>query len=103
MADTKSSSEGCPAGQPTHAEGQQPAGVLVETARDQRVLDWLIEQVGPDAVTVAANSLAGHRRPYVSNVAKALGLTPPSDLVLSPPRLVQSYLTKCKSILRGEH
>lgn len=75
--------------------------MLVETARDQSVLDWLIRQVGKDAIAEAVSRLVGHRRPYVSNVARALGLTPPPDLVLSCPEDVQRHLAQCKAILSG--
>lgn len=101
MTDTKRSSEGCPAGQPTHAVGQQPEGVLVETARDQRVLDWLLQEAGPEAVADAVHRLAGHRRPYVSNIAKSLGLTPPEDLKLTPSAEAQRHLERCLAVLRG--
>jgi hypothetical protein len=54
--------------------------VIVESARDRRTLDWLIERVGREAVTQACARLVGRRKPYVSNVAKALGLKPPANL-----------------------
>lgn len=45
-------------------------------------------------------SLPGRRRPYVSNVAKALGLTPPSDLALVTPDGARRYLSEFHSSLR---
>lgn len=93
--------EGCPAGQPTHAEGLQPEGVLVQSPRDQRVLDWLVEQVGLCAVVEACSRLPGRRRPYPSNVAKVLGLTPPAELALAADEDVQRRLAACKVILKG--
>ena len=57
--------------------------VIVESKRDQRTLDWLIAQVGQQAVQRACAGLGG-RRPYVSNVARALGLTPPESLRRTP-------------------
>ena len=101
LTNTTCSSDGGPAGPQTHAEGQQPVGVLVETARDQRVLDWLIEQAGIASIETVVNALAGRRRPYVSNVAKELGLTPPTDLVFPPPNEAQRHLAHCKAILIG--
>ena len=65
--------------------GQQPSiGVIVTYSRVQRVLDWLITQVGQEVVLAACGKLAGARRPFPSNVAKALGLKVPDDLVLTP-------------------
>lgn len=74
-----------PAGRPTDAEGQQPvSGVVVTSAREQRVLDWLITQVGHEAVISACDKLAGGRKPFPSNIAKILELQVPGDLVFTP-------------------
>jgi len=54
--------------------------VIVESERDRRTLEWLIERAGCEAVGQACALLAGRRKPYVSNVAKALGLKPPVSL-----------------------
>jgi len=97
---TKKLLEGGPAGLPTDAGGQQPGGVLVTSERDQRVLDWLVSQVGSDAVEAACSLVPGRRRPYVSNVAKALGLTPPSDFALAPPDVARQHLSEFRALLR---
>lgn len=97
---TKKLLEGGPAGTPTDAEGQQPGSVLVTSERDQRVLDWLVSQVGIDAVETACTSIPGRRRAYVSNVAKALGLTPPSDLALSSPEVARQNLAELRLMLQ---
>lgn len=60
------------------------ASVIVNSGRDERVLSWLISQVGEQAVLDACAQLAGNRKPYVSNLAKCLGLSPPDDLSLTP-------------------
>lgn len=57
--------------------------VVVESNRDQRVLDWLVEQVGHEGVAEACSKLAGARRAYPSNIAKALGLVPPQRLAVA--------------------
>jgi hypothetical protein len=54
--------------------------VIIESKRDQRILDWLISQVGEAAVMGACDRLSGQRRTYPSNLAKALGLVPPKEL-----------------------
>ncbi len=57
--------------------------VVVETKRDQRVPDWLLEQVGHESVAEGCSKLAGARRACPSNIAKALGLVPPKRLALA--------------------
>ena len=93
--------EASPAGVATDAGGQQPEGVLVTSERDRRVLDWLVCQVGREAVKEACYRLTGNRRAYVSNVAKALGLTPPTDLVLTPRDVARQNIAKCKAVING--
>jgi hypothetical protein len=97
---TKKLLEGSTAGLPTDAVGQQPEGVLVTSERDQRVLDWLVSQVGRDAVEAACGDLPGRRRPYVSNVAKSLGLTPPSNLAFAAPDVARLNLSELRVLLR---
>ncbi len=91
--------EGSPAGLPADTGGQQPVGVLVASARDQRVLDWLVSQVGREAVEGACTRLAGRRRPYVSNIAKELGVIPPDNLTLTPRAIARQRLAECKAAL----
>lgn len=98
MEDSETPSGGSPAGLPPHAEGQQPEGVLLETERDRRVLNWLIGQVGVEAVEDACCSLAGRRRAYPSNIAKVLGLSPPRSLELTPRDLARKHLAQLQSL-----
>ena len=58
--------------------------VLVENERDRLSLEWLRGQVSDQAIAEACGRLAGARRPYVSNVAKALGMKLPDNLALTP-------------------
>jgi hypothetical protein len=55
------------------------SGPIVESARDQRALDWLVARFGEAAVREAISRIPGKRRPYPSNIAKALGAKLPSD------------------------
>jgi hypothetical protein len=73
-----------PAGGAADGGGQQPAAILKLNYRDERALAWLIEQVGVEAVASAFENLAGRRKPYVSNVAKALGLRIPVSVDVTP-------------------
>ena len=59
-------------------------GAIVEKDRDRRELAWLRAQVGDDAIREAAAHLPGQRRPYVLNIARALGLVLPASLDADP-------------------
>lgn len=59
-------------------------GAIVEKERDRRELAWLRAQVGDDAIREAVTRLPGQRRPYVLNIARALGLVLPAWLAQSP-------------------
>jgi len=74
--------------------------VVIESERDRRTLNWLVLQVGEDKVAAACDSLAGERRAYVSNVAKALGLEPPLDLLQTPTVRARQELLVIKNLLR---
>lgn len=77
-------------------------GVQIESPRDERTLAWLVEQAGAEAVRAAVGQLAGQRRPYVSNIAKALGLKPPERLAVAVPTAAQrAALEAVKARLRG--
>lgn len=73
--------------------------LIVESRRDKRVLDWLVTQIGAEAVAKACFQLAGQRRAYVSNVAKVLGLTPPAELALASQEDAQRHLERIYQIL----
>lgn len=88
-------------GRPTDADSQLKAEVVIQSARDQRVLNWLVSQVGAEAVAAACHQLRGQRRPYVSNLARVLRLSPPDELVLTPLNEAKIRLAQCKSILNG--
>lgn len=73
--------------------------VVIESERDRRTYEWLVAQVGAEAVSRACQSLAGDRKPFVSNVAKTLGLKPPSDLALASRETAQKHLATMRTIL----
>ncbi len=73
--------------------------VIVESERDQRTLDWLVTQVGPEKVAAVCAALAGSRRTYVSNVAKALGLEPPREILQTPAVGARQKLSVLKELL----
>lgn len=91
----------CTAG--ADAGGQQAGGadvgVVLESERDRRTYAWLLENFGADAVNRAVASLAGARRPYVSNIAKSLGVSVPRE-VHSPEQVAAEKQAKEASIQR---
>ena len=83
------------AGRSTDAGGQQPEGVLVLNARDERAVAWLIDQAGYDAVQDACGKVAGRRPLYPSTLPKVLGLALPDSIPLC---LFVSALTRFKAL-----
>ncbi len=73
--------------------------VVVESSRDQRVLVWLVERVGEEAVAEACRKLAGARRAYPSNIAKVLRLSPPAELALTTREEAQRHLAAIRALL----
>ncbi|WP_145964416.1 cryptic plasmid protein A [Chromobacterium phragmitis] len=73
--------------------------VLVLNERDARSLEWLAGQVGESAVEAAVSSLSGRRQPYVSNIAKVLGLELPDSLVRTPSVEARRQLARIKVML----
>lgn len=75
--------------------------VILETERDRRTFAWLIEQAGADAVEQACSQLAGQRKPYVSNLAKVLGLEPPDTMRQPSKEEARARLAALKTILQA--
>jgi hypothetical protein len=73
--------------------------LIIESKRDQRVLDWLVSQVGEKAVCDACEQLIGARRAYVSNIAKILNLCPPPDLVMTSREDAKHHLEAIHRLL----
>lgn len=65
----------------------------------QSALDWPVAQTCREVVE-AADSV-GRRRRYVSNIAKRLGLRPPSSLALTPPDVAREHLPEIRALLSG--
>lgn len=90
---------GSPAGRPSDTRGQQPEGVLVLNARDERAIAWLIDQVGLEAVELACGKIAGNRMLYPSNLAKALGLSIPQSVVVAPSSVARERICDLLTLL----
>lgn len=92
---------GSPEGRPSDAREQQPEGVIVLNARDERALAWLIEQAGFEAVQQARESIAGHRKLYPTNLAKILGLVIPQSVINTPASVARERIRELRAILAG--
>lgn len=68
--------------------------LIIDNERDKRAAEWLIKNVGQKAVEKAIDQLAGNRKPYVSNVAKVLGLEIPKSVVITPAKEARENLSK---------
>lgn len=73
---------------------------LISNDRDRRAWEWIVSQVGADRAL--AVELAGDRKPYPSNVAKALGLTIPESVSLPPSDVARERLAGLKAMLKGK-
>lgn len=62
-------------------EFAQQVGIPLESDLDRRVLAWLRAAVGDEAIRDAVARIPGRRRPYVSNLCKALGVAVPPEVV----------------------
>ena len=73
---------------------------IISNDRDRRAWEWIVAQVGEDRALGV--DLAGDRKPYPSNVAKALGLTIPETVKLPPSDVARERLAGLKAILKGK-
>lgn len=76
-------------------------GIIVNTARDKRALEYLLAECGSEAVERACVRLAGQRKTYVSNIAKVLGVMIPDDVGITPRDEAREKLAHLKAILKG--
>lgn len=87
------------------SEGQQAAdaatGVIISNDRDRRTFAWLKSQVGEAAIAAAVEQLAGNRKPYLSNVAKALAVDLPKDLMATDRETALKHLAALQAKLKS--
>jgi hypothetical protein len=74
--------------------------LIIETARDQRALDWLVRQAGWDRIDEVLAALPGKRKPYVSNIAKALHMVVPDSVLVTPAEQARPELKKILDYLK---
>ena len=75
--------------------------IIIESKRDERTLDWIVQQVGWPRVDDWLASLPGNRKPYVSNLAKALGLVIPDSVIATPAEQARPELKRMLEILKN--
>ena len=99
MSNQKNALRESPAGRTSDTRGQQPEGVIVLNARDERAIAWLIEQAGFDAVHKACEDIVGNRKLYPSNLAKILGLSIPQSVVDTPASVAHVRIRELLTLL----
>ena len=73
--------------------------VILKNARDRRTLVYLLDECGVARVKRAHEQLKG-RLPFVSTLAKILGITIPERVVVTPREQGQVEIEKIKVDLR---
>jgi hypothetical protein len=73
--------------------------VILSTNRDRRTYDYLVSVCGSARVGKAIEQLPGRTRPYVSNIAKILGVTIPESVVVTPREAGREHLAQLKKLL----
>ncbi|WP_322059366.1 hypothetical protein [Paraburkholderia sp. J63] len=76
--------------------------VLLENNRDRRALDYLMATCGLSRVRAARDSLPGRTRPYISNIAKVLGVTVPDEVVITPREDGRRQLAAIRQMLTSK-
>lgn len=74
-------------------------GVIVESDRDRRTLEYLVKTCGAERVAKVCGELPGQTRPYVSNIAKRLGVVIPEEVVITPRAIGRERVAELKNIL----
>lgn len=79
----------------------QELHILLESPRDRRALEFLLGSFGEESLREARQRLQGDRRPFVSNIAKALGAKIPPLVETSNSEVADQELKQMKAILRA--
>ncbi|PRP68482.1 hypothetical protein BUE93_22025 [Chromobacterium amazonense] len=73
--------------------------LIVESDRDRRTVQWLIKTVGQEKIDDAIGKLMGKRKPYISNVCKILGVSPPKNLEITDVETAKNKIAAIKEML----
>lgn len=78
------------------------AQVVLMNDRDRRTLQWLRDSVGDDRVAAAIQQISGERKPYLTNICKVLGVTPPSGVRVTEAQDARKHLEVLRAALSGK-
>ena len=84
---------------PLSVEDAIAEGIIINNERDRRTLLFLVQTVGAEAVKQAVQQLAGARKPYLSSIAKLLGVQLPSGLEVADKSTAQAHIAALRSKL----
>ncbi|MDR8397139.1 MULTISPECIES: hypothetical protein [Paraburkholderia] len=73
--------------------------IILANERDRRTFAYLVDTCGLQRVIKARQALPGRTRPYVSNIAKSLGVTIPEGVVITPREEGRRHLSEIKDFL----
>jgi len=77
-----------------------PTGVVLENDLDRRVLAWLLETAGEQAVRRAVAQCPPGAIPWPSVVCRVLDVAPPPEVKSAPKDRARHYLQAIKQILK---
>jgi len=84
---------------PVDCSALTAVGIIVDSERDRRALEFLVTVCGTEVVVRGRTELPGRTRPYVSNIAKALGVVIPDEVVITPRAEGRRHLSEIKEFL----
>lgn len=70
---------------------------LITNERGKREWAWIVAQVGEEAARSVV--LAGNRKPFPANIAKALGLALPADLEVVDKETARARVAALRSMM----
>jgi hypothetical protein len=73
--------------------------IILANDRDRRTFAYLVDTCGYERVIAARRALPGRTRPYVSNIARALGVAVPETVVVTPREEACRHLDVIKDFL----
>jgi len=78
--------------------------IILNNERDRRTWEWLKATVETERLLQAISNLSGKRKPYVSNICKALNVEPPEEIILgmSENDYAHMHMERAKAALRAK-
>ncbi|WP_321947818.1 hypothetical protein [Paraburkholderia sp. J10-1] len=76
--------------------------VILASQRDRRTFAYLVDTCSLERVIKARQALPGRTRPYVSNIAKQLGVAIPDSVIITPRADGQKHIAEIKEMLSSK-